>query len=97
MVVRIDAFVILTGGETPPLRVGWDIFCESVAVLIAIRLRFTVANYSFSTREKNVMSCLVRQTRQFARNLAAKLIKSFAELFQKRQNRRLTNFYTIPI
>ena len=30
------------------------------------------------------MSCLVSQTRQFARNLAAKLFKSFAELFQKR-------------
>ena len=30
----------------------------NVAVLVAIRLRFTVANYSFSTREKNVLYCL---------------------------------------
>ena len=40
------------------VRKTCNLLPQNVAVLIAIRLRFTVANYSFSTREKNVMYCL---------------------------------------
>ncbi|MBO7274452.1 MAG: hypothetical protein J6V22_06310, partial [Clostridia bacterium] len=47
----------------------------------------------FEVRRKSLCVVLLYKTTRFARNLAAKLIKSFAELFQKRP---FFNFVTSP-